>query len=185
VLVINRDEHFLTFCDTIGRPNLPDDPRFTNWPLRTLNRTALQAEITAALASDSAASWEDRMKKAGLAAARVASLRDALERPQMAYRDMLLKLDGTEGLEQAITVLNAPFKYEEDPCGTTRPPPGCGQHTDEVLAEAGYSPAELTVLRESSVMWELHPRQKGGGPGPPVLPGTDLRGTLTNDRHTL
>lgn len=77
---------------------------------------------------------------------------------QMAHRDMLLKLDGTAGLEQPITVLNAPFKYAEDPCGTSRPPPGCGQHTNEVLAEAGYSATEVAALRDRQVMWELRPR---------------------------
>jgi len=157
MLVINREEHFLTFCETIGRPDLPADPRFADWPLRTQNRSALQAEITSALAADGAASWEVRMKAAGLAAARVASLRDVLESPQTAHRDMLLKLEGTAGLDRPITVLNTPFKYAEDPCGTDRPPPGCGQHTNEVLAEAGYSESEVATMRANRVMWTLRP----------------------------
>ena len=155
MLVINRDDHFLKFCKTIGRPDLPDDLRFADWPLRTRYRTELQAEITKALSAKSAADWESDMKEAGLAAARVNSLQDVLESPQMAHRNLLLELNGTVGLNKPITVLNTPFKYQNDPCGTSRPPPACGQHTDEILTELDSSEEQIEGMRKGQVIWEL------------------------------
>ena len=51
-----------------------------------------------------------------------------------------------------ITVPGAPYKFSATPWALRRPAPGLGQHTDEVLAEAGVSPAELSLLRADHVV---------------------------------
>ncbi|CAN5629267.1 CoA transferase [soil metagenome] len=155
MLVVNREEHLRIFCETIGIGDLPGRPEFATWALRSHNRAAFKSAINTALAKGKAVDWERQLKAAGIAVARVASVDEVISSPQMAHRDLIIEVEGTVGHEQPIRVMNAPFKYAFDPCGTTRPPPGCGQHTDEVLGEVGYSSAEIAMLRERGVMWEL------------------------------
>ncbi len=49
-------------------------------------------------------------------------------------------------------LLNASYDASEDGPGTTRPPPGIGQHTDAILAEIGYSEAEIGALRAAGAI---------------------------------
>jgi len=48
-----------------------------------------------------------------------------------------------------IRQLGAPVKMSRTPADPTRPAPAFGEHTDEVLAEAGYSAKEIAAMRES------------------------------------
>ena len=158
-LVVNSELHYVALFKTLGREDVLTDPRFADWDARSRNSAALRAAIEGALASDSAEVWEKRLKAAGVAAARVKDIGQALSSPQMKYRNLLLTVPGPKGLGRSVTIMNAPFMCNEDGPGTDRPAPNVGEHNDELLAEAGYSAKEIEAFRASGAIWE--PRRPG------------------------
>jgi len=153
-LVVNSEQHYAALFKALGREDVLADPRFADWDARSRNVMDLRAAIEGALGSASAAVWEKRLKEAGVAAARVKDIGQALASPQMQYRNLLLTVPGPKGLERTVTVMNAPFLCNEDGPGSDRPAPNVGEHNDEVLAEAGYSAEEIAAFRRSGAIWK-------------------------------
>jgi len=133
-------------ADAIGRPELKDDPRFSSLGHRIGHRAALTAEINRALASNTAAHWIDLLNGAGIPSGPIMTIEEMFNHPQIAAREMLLRLPHPVRGEFLTTGLGV--KLSETPGHVTRPPL-VGEHTAEVLAARGFSDEELTRLREA------------------------------------
>ena len=156
-LVVNSEAHYQLLFKTLGREDVLSDPRFATWALRTENVDALRTIIESALMSDKAVVWEERLRRAGIAAARVKTIGDALASPQLKHRNLLLTVPGPSGLDRPVTVMNAPFKCNEDGPGTDRPAPNVGQHNEEILKSLGYSDSDIAQLIEGGTLWRARP----------------------------
>ncbi|WP_316978270.1 CaiB/BaiF CoA transferase family protein [Shumkonia mesophila] len=150
MLTVNNDEQLRILLRTVQREDALDDPRFKDWPSRIENGLALRAILEERFATDTAHNWEQRLTDAGLAVAGIRTLPEAMEHPQLPYRNLLLKMDGAKGVDGPITLLNTPFMCMEDGPAIDRPPPGLGEHTAEVLAEFGVSATENPLSRHES-----------------------------------
>jgi crotonobetainyl-CoA:carnitine CoA-transferase CaiB-like acyl-CoA transferase len=137
------------FVAVIGRPELASDERFKSSGRRVKNRAALTEEINRALASNPAAHWIQLLNREGIPSGPILTVEEMFKHPQTAAREMLLKLPHPELGEYLTTGLAA--KLESTPGKITRPPL-VGEHTDEVLAEHGYSEEVLKRLRASGVI---------------------------------
>ncbi len=133
-------------AEAIGRPELKDDSRFSSLGDRIKNRAALTAEINLALASNTAAHWIDRLNRAGIPSGPILTIEEMFNHPQIAAREMLLRLPHPVRGEIMTTGLGV--KLSETPGHVTRPPL-VGEHTTEVLTARGFSLEELTRLREA------------------------------------
>jgi crotonobetainyl-CoA:carnitine CoA-transferase CaiB-like acyl-CoA transferase len=81
----------------------------------------------------------------------VLSLDETLESELVAAREMIATLDqpGTDG----VRLLGVPVKLSRTPGDANRMPgPGLGEHTDEILAAAGFGPDEIAALRDSGAV---------------------------------
>lgn len=137
-----RQDQFEALCRVLQRDDLITDERFADRFARQKNAAALRDEVTQALAPRSAVQWEAMLNEAGVAAGAVRDLPDALLMPHLQTRG-LVQPAGVEGVAQ---VLNAGFLFAHDPPGVDRPPPRLGEHTREVLAELGYTTAQIDAL---------------------------------------
>jgi crotonobetainyl-CoA:carnitine CoA-transferase CaiB-like acyl-CoA transferase len=82
----------------------------------------------------------------------VLDLDEALSSELVAAREMVVELE-QPGAERPVKLLGAPFKLSRTPADPTRAPgPGLGEHTDEVLAAAGYSSEEIAALHEAGAV---------------------------------
>jgi crotonobetainyl-CoA:carnitine CoA-transferase CaiB-like acyl-CoA transferase len=136
-------------AEAIGRPELKDDPRFASLGLRLKHRTALTAEIERALTAHTAQHWIDLLNRAGIPAGPIMTIEEMFNHPQIAAREMLLRLPHPVRGEIMTTGLGV--KLSETPGHVTRPPL-VGEHTAEVLAARGYSNEELARLREAGAI---------------------------------
>jgi CoA:oxalate CoA-transferase len=134
-IAANKQEQFEALCDVIGRPELKSDVRFAGREARKANRPALNALIEEAMASASAAAWEQRLNAAGVPAARVLSVPQVLAEPQVIEREMVTRFDVVPGAECAVSVTRGGFLVDGEAPRPARPPPRLGEHTDEVLGE--------------------------------------------------
>ena len=140
----NNQRLWRRFCEAIGRPALFDDSRFASNSGRMAHRRELVSELEAALAERSSAEWVAALIDAGVPCGPIHDYRQVFEDPHTQAREMEVRLSHPE--EGEIRVLGIPVKLSDTPGAIRRPAPLPGEHTSEVLREAGFSDAEIAAL---------------------------------------
>ena len=90
------------------------------------------------------------LKDAGVPAAAVRTITEALADPQLAAREMVVPLEHVAA--GSIRVLGTPIKLSATPASIRTPPPSLGQHTDAILSEVGLSAEEIQALRRAGAI---------------------------------
>ncbi len=147
-----NDAQFRKFCAVLGVPELADDPRFKTNKDRQANREVLSDLIEPLVAKQDGESLAMQLMESGVPAGALLSVPDVLKHPHTAARGMIVEKDGYRGI-------GIPIKFGRTPAEVRRKPPLYGQHTREVLAEAGYSEPEIEALADSGIA--LTERRKG------------------------
>lgn len=127
--------------DLMGRPELGTDPRFATNVARTANREEVDAVVGAATVLLSAGELIELLDKAGVASARLNEIPDVVSHPQLSARDRWREIGSPVG---PLRTLLPPIVYDEQP--RMGPVPALGEHTEAVLTELGYPPAEIAAL---------------------------------------
>ncbi|MFO1302289.1 MAG: CoA transferase [Burkholderiales bacterium] len=131
-------------AEVLGHPEWRGDPRFADNTARMKHRDALADTMNAVLRTRTRAEWLALLDAAGVPAGPVHSLAEALEHPQTRARSMVVDLVHPEaGPTRAI---GCPVHLSQTPAAVTRPAPRLGEHTREVLREAGYVDADIDAL---------------------------------------
>jgi crotonobetainyl-CoA:carnitine CoA-transferase CaiB-like acyl-CoA transferase len=149
LLAVNNDRQYEALMTALGRADVLDDPRFTDWFARTDNETALRAIIEDALASADAKTWEKRLNDAGAPCASIWRIEEVIDHPQIIARGAVQTVDTEYG---PLRLMGSGFQMAHGGGRLDHAPPQPGAHTDEVLREAGYSAAEIAALRREAVI---------------------------------
>jgi len=145
MLGLQNEREWEVFCRAVlERPELAADPRFSSSSRRTANRQELEALIVASFASLTSEQLIARLDAAQIANARMNELHDVWQHPQLAARARWAEVTTPAG---PIPALLPPGKVDSF---TPRMDavPALGQHTDAILGELGWAPAEIWRLRE-------------------------------------
>jgi crotonobetainyl-CoA:carnitine CoA-transferase CaiB-like acyl-CoA transferase len=137
-------------AEGLGHPEWRDDARFRTNSDRMANLSALTALMNAALATRTKAEWIDTFDAAGVPVGPVNSIGEALSHPQALARGMVVDLVHPQA--GATKALGCPVHFSATPTSVTRPAPMLGEHSREVLAEAGYSDAEIDAFVAEGVV---------------------------------
>ncbi len=111
-----------------------------------------QSMIARKMGQKTAQEWEDYLQSRHVPATRVRPLHETLHDPHLKHRRILHRHENVPGVEKPVTVPLCAFKFAHDGASIERPPARLGQHTDEVLAMAGYSAAQIAAMRESGAI---------------------------------
>jgi crotonobetainyl-CoA:carnitine CoA-transferase CaiB-like acyl-CoA transferase len=149
VLAVLTERQFASLMRTLGRPEALDDPRFASWAARAEHEAALREIIEAALATDDPRTWEARLTAADVPCGSIWTIDEIVGHPQLAHRDVLQRIDTRYG---PMRLVGAGFRLAHGSPGLDREPPTLGEHTDEVLKEAGYAVEEIERLRRDGVV---------------------------------
>jgi crotonobetainyl-CoA:carnitine CoA-transferase CaiB-like acyl-CoA transferase len=150
-IAVVTDRDWRSLCEAMERPELAEDPRFATLAARTTNVAAFYAVLQAALAAQPWAVWNERLTKARLMHERVNSYADFLEQPQVRETGLIQWLSQS-ALNRAVPVPALPGTPRQ-PDGTPRATaPATGEHTALLLAEHGYSAAEIKSLMAQGVV---------------------------------
>ncbi len=126
-----------------GKPELANDPRFATGTARAANIEAAYAIVTEGMKQRTNAEWLVLMKEADLPHGPANSLEDLTKDAYLNEIDFFRKMDHpTEG---PMTMLGIPVTYYGTPATIRRLAPRLGEHTRQVLAEAGLSEAEISA----------------------------------------
>jgi itaconate CoA-transferase len=148
-LAIQNEREWTRFCaDVLARPELATDERFRSNPLRVEHRTALDAVIAASFAPLDRAAVIARLEAAGIANARMNSVREFLDHPQLVARGRWTGIDSPAGPLRAML---PPFNMEgvEPVMGRV---PALGEHTDAILSELDIPASTIARWRSEGVV---------------------------------
>ena len=139
-------------ADVLGHPEWRSDPRFATNTARMENLRALVDAMNAVLRTRTRSEWIVDLDAAGVPAGPVNSLGEALEHAQTLARGMVVGLTHPEA--GATRALGCPVHFSATPARVDRPAPVLGEHTREVLREAGYADGEIEGFVTAGVVAE-------------------------------
>ena len=144
VVGAGNDGQFRKLTQMLGKPELADDPRFKTNKERVAHRAELEAELRALLKDRDANEFSQELMKGGVPSAAVLEVPDVMEHPHTKHRGMVWEKDGWRNVGN-------PVKLSRTPPEVRTKPKKFGTDTKAVLAEAGYSTAEIEKLVASGI----------------------------------
>ncbi len=140
----NTNLQAFAFFDAIGRPELKTDPRFNSAAARTKNAAAYFEVQKEGLDQKTTDEWVELFDKLDVPAARYNSIDDLLTDPHLKdvgfYKEEDHPTEGRLRRTRLANIFSGGAREDETHA------PRLGEHTREVLAEAGYAQAEIDVL---------------------------------------
>ena len=148
-LGLQNEREWVRFCvEVLQRPELAADPRFSSNPRRVEHRSELDAAITAAFGTLTAAQVIERLEKAQIANARMNTVEELIAHPQLAARERWRSVSSPAG---DVRMLKPPFNFEGMDIPMTAIP-AVGEHTDAILGELGIEDATIGEWRARGII---------------------------------
>jgi formyl-CoA transferase len=141
---------FKRLCETLGVPELVNDPRFVMGKDRSKNRKECNAELEKAMVKRSSAEWVAKLNEAGVPCGPIYNVKEMVEDPQVQHLGL-----ATEVKHHALgslKVQNLPVTLSRTPGVVRTAAPEAGEHSDEILGEIGFTAAQIAALRKDKVV---------------------------------
>ena len=145
-----NDRLFASICAVVGLPALVEDPRFRTNRDRVVNRDVLCAILEVPLRERDSAEWQELLSDAGVPAAAVADVADVVHAPQTEALGILQPVPHPTIPDLRLTAL--PISFDGERALHRSAPPAIGEHTSEILREAGYDSEEIAALAAEGVI---------------------------------
>lgn len=151
MLAAGNQKIWVRVVDVLGAPELAKDARFTTGALRSANRHALERELNERFARSTADHWVTTLSAAGVPASRVYGLEQAVVSDIARERRTFAESEG-------VPLVRLPWLIDGEPIPWSSPAPTMGQHTRDVLREAGFSNERIDALVATGAVREAGPK---------------------------
>ena len=143
------DKFWRGLATAVERPDLLTDPRFADKRSRIANYDLLRDELRAVFRTGKRDDWLARLLAQDVPCAPINTIGEALDEPQVRELGLVQTFGVGDG---AVELAGSPIDFADAASGTRSGVPRIGEHTDELLIEAGLSPAEIKDLRLKSAI---------------------------------
>lgn len=147
VLLALHDNMWRQCCIAIGKPEWLTDPRFSTIPERARHSDEIQGEIGRILATRPTQEWIEIFERHDVLCAKTQSYQEVLQHPQVKHMDYVTEI--TQGAWGDLPIPRQPFSAPGEPKSRA---PYAGEHTREILAQAGYSADEISRLEQDRIV---------------------------------
>ncbi|MFN8627411.1 MAG: CoA transferase [Candidatus Binatia bacterium] len=144
------DARWRTFCELLGIPEFIDDERFNDGIKRFQNSPALVDLVAPRLRTRTTAEWIADFVRLDILAAPVQTYDDILNDAQARENDYIVTVDDPN--RGAIDIVGCPIRLSETPATVKPITPELGQHTEEVLSQAGYTWEQIRELSAKAIV---------------------------------
>jgi crotonobetainyl-CoA:carnitine CoA-transferase CaiB-like acyl-CoA transferase len=148
--MMQSDRYWPDFCKVIERPELQHDSRFDSNENREKNNELLVSIIDEVFATRTLREWTDILDSHGQVNSMAQTVSEITDDPQAIQNDFFAKLDHPGAGE--IQLVASPVKFSETGAEVKGPAPQVGQHTEEILLEAGYAWDDITRLKDEGAI---------------------------------
>ena len=145
-VLVYTDRQWRSFFEAIGEPELFADPLYSDHATRTRNYDRVYAELARHLATRTTAAWTELLTRHDIPCVPAHDVESLLADPHIRAVGLVQSMEHpTEG---TIRLAGPPARWSRTPPAIGGPPPNLGEHTREVLAEAGFGEAEIDAMIE-------------------------------------
>ena len=148
--MVPQPAEFAGMCTALGRPDIPQDPRFATLPARYRNGAALRALLEPLMAQFDNATLEDRFRAHGAALGRVNERSEVLSDPQVLHNQSVVVVDN--GDAGRVRVARSAARFDGQAQAPSRGAARLGAHSAEVLRELGFSDEQIAALVAQGVL---------------------------------
>jgi crotonobetainyl-CoA:carnitine CoA-transferase CaiB-like acyl-CoA transferase len=153
LLAIGNDGQFARFCAATGNETWAQDARFTRNSGRIIHRKDLQELMYPLMKTRTTAEWIALLEDKAVPCGPINNIAQAFDDEQVIARGLHVQIPRDAGDQiGTISTVASPMRLTATPPVVRRPPPAMGQHTDEILAEMGRSPAQIAQLHSEGVV---------------------------------
>jgi len=143
-LCMDQQHYWPSFCDGVGRPEWKDDPLIATHEAREANSDYCVSLIETLIAERTLAEWNEVLSAQRGPFDPVQKTGELAADPQVVANGYMAEVEDEVG--RTLSLVSAPIQFDGVPYAT-RPAPGFGEHTDELLLEAGYSMDQVIQLK--------------------------------------
>ncbi len=144
LLAVNNEKQWQALLPALGRADILTNPDYADWALRKQRTDELRTIIESVLATNDARTWEKILNDAGAPCAAIWKIEDIIDHPQVVARGALQEVETPYG--PPLRFMGSGFQYAHNGGHLDHLAPRLSEHTDTVLAEAGYTPEEIAAL---------------------------------------
>jgi crotonobetainyl-CoA:carnitine CoA-transferase CaiB-like acyl-CoA transferase len=146
LVLLQADRFWPDLCARLDRPDLVTDERFATAPARFQNRRECIAELRRTFESQPLAHWEEKLRGFDGVWDVMRNALEVHDDPQAVANGYLPQL--TDGNANEFALVDSPVQFDERP-NAQRPAPAHGEHTEQVLLDAGYDWDKIIALKEN------------------------------------
>lgn len=151
ILAIGNDGQFARFCQSAGKPEWAEDPRFKTNEARLAHRATLIPLMRQSTVMQTTRDWIAQLEQVGVPCGPINTVADVFADPQVQARGMQFEMPHPVGGD--IPLVASPIRMSGTPVQYRSAPPRLGQDTAEVLAQVlGLSPAVIDDLTQQGVL---------------------------------
>ena len=132
IIAVGNERQFARLAEICGHPEWVGDERFASNGARVANRAEIVRLVSEAIRQKSAAEWLEQLESAGIPAGPINRISQALADVQ--------------------AQVGSPVRMDNERADSDLPPPRLGEHTQDLLADAGVEPDEFARLKEANVV---------------------------------
>lgn len=149
-VMVYNDKQWLAFLAAVGRDDLLADPRYTSFAMRAVNIDIVYAELARIFLTRTTGAWTTLLDEADVPSLPMHDLESILDDPHLVAANMFPVVEHpTEG---AIRSMKVSATWSETAVAPSRLAPLLGQHSAEILRDAGMSAEEIATLTRDGVI---------------------------------
>jgi CoA:oxalate CoA-transferase len=147
---LDPDRWWAKVCDALGAEHLIPDPKFSSLAARAQNREELIAILDEIFARKNREEWMRILAEKGCIYTPIQNVREVVNDPQVLANNYIIEVD--HPLYGTLNTMGFPWDFSQTKASWRRKAPDLGEHTTEVLKEAGFDPDVIALLRQEGVI---------------------------------